>query len=136
METVFAKIIRKELPAEIIYETETVIAFLDIEPSGKGHTLVVPKIWSEHVFSISKEAWGEVMEVVRMLAPKVRDAVHADGVNILVNGGSEAGQVVPHTHAHLIPRFAGDGLKHWPGKPYKEGEIHVVAEAIRKALSQ
>jgi histidine triad (HIT) family protein len=131
METVFAKIVRKELPAEVVYENATVIAFLDREPSGKGHTLVVPKEWSENVFSISPEAWADVMETVRLLAPKVRDAVQASGVNILLNCGHDAGQVVLHTHAHIIPRFVGDGLKQWQGKSYQEGEMHDIAEAIR-----
>lgn len=130
-ETIFSKIIRKELPAEIVYEDERVLAFLDISPNNPGHTLVIPKVASTNLFNITSESWAHVCEVVRMLAPKVQEAVNAEGINIQMNNGEVAGQLVMHTHVHIIPRFSGDGYKHWPGSEYGPGEMEAVGTKIR-----
>ena len=75
METIFSKIIRREVPAEIVYETGHVLAFLDISPTNPGHTLVIPKAWSRNLLDIDAAAWGRVMEAVRLLAPRIKEAV-------------------------------------------------------------
>jgi histidine triad (HIT) family protein len=136
METIFEKIIRREVPAHIVYENDVVIAFLDIEPTNIGHTLVVPKKKSENMLTIDSREWVEVMEVVRFLAPRIMRAVQAQGVNIMANCGEAAGQVVPHTHVHIVPRFTGDGFKHWPGKQHPEEEMRTIAETIRGEVLQ
>jgi histidine triad (HIT) family protein len=134
METIFTKIIQRDIPAEIVYETDAVLAFLDISPNNPGHTLVIPKTWSTNVLDIDAASWGAVMEAVRMLAPKIKQAVGADGINIMMNNGEIAGQMVFHSHVHIIPRFAGDGFKHWPGTPYPEGGMREVGDKIRAQL--
>jgi histidine triad (HIT) family protein len=136
METIFTKIINRQIPVEVVYEDENVLAFLDISPNNPGHTLVIPKAWSRNLLDISSESWGQVMEVVRMLAPKIKEAVGADGINIMMNNGEAAGQEVPHTHVHIIPRFIDDGYRHWSGHPYAEGAWHETGEKIRVTLSQ
>ncbi len=133
-DTIFAKIICREIPAEIIYENDTTLAFLDIKPVNPGHTLVIPKRWSKNVLAISADDWAEVMETVRILAPAIVRAVGAEGINIMMNNESAAGQLVFHSHVHLIPRFEGDGFEHWPGTPYEEGVMVHTAESIRTAL--
>lgn len=133
--SIFEKIIAREVPAEIVYEDEHVIAFLDISPVNRGHTLVVPKTRSENIYTIDANSWKQLMEVVRILAPTVKRAVGADGINIMMNNDAAAGQEVPHTHVHIVPRFAEDGFKHWPGTPYGDGAMRDVAEAIRKELA-
>jgi len=133
-ETIFSKIIQREMPAEIIYEDEDVLAFLDISPNNPGHTLVIPKEPSINIFDISSDSWVKVMAAVRMLAPVIKEAVGAGGINIQMNNGELAGQLVFHTHVHLIPRIEDDGYKHWPGKAYEEGQMEAVAEKIRTVL--
>ena len=134
-ETIFSKIIRREIPAEIVYEDDGVLAFLDISPNNPGHTLVIPKVPTRNLFTIDAGNWATVTEVVRTLAPKIQRAVGADGINLIMNNEPAAGQIVFHAHVHIVPRFADDGYRHWPGHEYKEGEMADIAEKIRKALT-
>ena len=127
----FCKIIRGEIPSFKVYEDEKTLAFLDISPVNPGHTLVIPKNPSKNIFDISEEDWVSVGKAVRTLASAVEKAVGADGININMNNRPDAGQLVDHTHVHLIPRKKGDGLKLWPQKPYPEGEAESIVEKIR-----
>lgn len=133
-ETIFSKIIRREIPAEIVYETDEVLAFLDISPNNPGHTLVIPKTSTRNLLTIDAGSWANVMEAVRILAPKIQQAVGAEGINIIMNNEPAAGQIVFHAHVHVIPRFANDGYRHWPGHEYKEGEMAEVGEKIRESI--
>ncbi len=134
-DTIFGKILRREIPAEIIYENEKTLAFLDITPNNPGHTLVIPKKPFRNIFDVDSETFADVMETVRILAKPIRKAVGADGMNIYSNHEKEAGQAVFHLHVHLIPRFSNDGYKLWEGTPYPKGEAKKVADSIRKSLS-
>lgn len=136
MDCLFCKIGRGEIPSEKIYEDGATFAFLDIHPVNRGHTLVIPKKHSENIFDIDQNDWSEVMKRVHMLAPKVRKAVGAEGVNIGMNNDCAAGQLVFHVHVHIIPRFTNDGHQLWHGNPYKEGEIEATAEAMRDAIGK
>lgn len=133
-ETIFSQIIKGELPADIIHEDDDVLAFLDINPVSPGGTLVIPKKWSRNILDIDAESWAKVMEVVRMLAPAIKVAMRADGVNIMMNNEPAAGQIVSHSHVHIIPRHENDGVVSWPGKGYPEGEKEKTAEKIREVL--
>jgi histidine triad (HIT) family protein len=133
-QTLFEKIIAREIPAEIVYENDHVIAFLDIHPTNTGHTLVVPKKVSRNALTIEKEDWAHLMEAVRFLAPRIQQAVQADGINIITNCEPAAGQIIFHTHIHITPRFSGDGYQHWHGNDYAEGEMVQVAKRVRAAL--
>ena len=133
--TAFQKIIDRELPADIIYEDEDTLAFLDIAPSGKGHTLVIPKKPCVNIFDVDDETLAAVMRTVRKVAPVVRDAVEAKGVHINSNHGEAAGQVVPHIHFHIIPRHDRSEFEFWPRVEYKEGESQALAEKIRATLA-
>ncbi len=117
-DTIFMKIIRREIPAEIVYEDDDTLAFLDIRPTNPGHTLVIPKKPFQNIFDIDDETLAAVMRAVRKIAPAVRDAVGAEGLNITMNNEAAAGQVVFHYHVHVIPRFGNDTFRLWPGKPY------------------
>jgi len=134
-ETIFSKIIRHEIPADIVYEDADVIAFLDIRPNQPGHTLVVPRAYARNIFDIDEAQWNKLTEAVRKIAPAVRDAVHADGVNISMNNEPAAGQIVFHAHVHIIPRFNKDN-GYSGGPAYKPGEASEIASAIRKQLGQ
>ncbi len=136
MECVFCKIIKNELPAEIVYEDEKSIVFLDIRPTSPGHCLVIPKEHYENLLSTPEELVTHLIGVARKVAKAVSLALGADGVNIHINNGSAAGQVIFHTHLHIIPRYTGDGLKLWPGAEYKnEEEKKQIAQKIKAALT-
>jgi histidine triad (HIT) family protein len=133
--TVFAKIVSREIPAAIVYEDAETLAFLDASPNTPGHTLVVPKKPVTNVFDADDETWTAVMRTVRTLAPVIRDAVGAQGVNINSNHEAAAGQEVFHLHIHIIPRFSDDGLKFdWPHRQFSAEETAAIADKIRDAL--
>lgn len=133
-DTIFSKIIRREIPAEIVYEDDHTLAFLDIHPNNPGHTLVIPKKPVRNIFDADDTTLAQVMATVRKLAPAIKNAVGADGMNINSNHEHAAGQVVFHLHIHLIPRFSADGYKFWPQKSYETGEAAQIAEKIKQAL--
>lgn len=126
----FCKIINGELPSYKIYEDEYTYAFLDIHPINRGHTLVIPKTHHANIVDTPKELFTHVMDTVRMLVPKVRGSVMAEGVNVNINEGASAGQIIFHLHVHIIPRWKEDGHAEWRGNPYQEGEIASVRDII------
>jgi histidine triad (HIT) family protein len=131
----FCKIIAGEIPSSKAYEDAHTYAFLDINPTNVGHTLVVPKEHYDNIFDISDEALAHVMSTVKKLSPAIQKAVGADAVNIMQNNGQAAGQIVFHSHTHIVPRFAEDGFRHWPCKrKYNEGEMNEVVGKIQKEL--
>lgn len=131
-ECVFCKIVAGEVPCEKVYEDDAVVAFLDIHPVNKGHVLVVPKEHTQNLFTASHPILEHLIGVAQKIASAL--STYADGVNIGQNNNRAAGQVVEHLHFHVIPRFANDGLRHWPGKTYREGEAQNIARQIKKLL--
>ncbi len=101
--TLFEKIIAKEIPAQIIYEDDRVIAFNDINPEKPGHFLVVPKAVSTNLYDISDDELTYVVLKAKELAIKVTKELGVTGFNLKINNGKEAGQEVFHTHVHIIP---------------------------------
>jgi len=134
-EGVFMKIVRREVPADIVYEDDMTLAFLSTGPNSPGHTLVIPKKPFRNIFDIDQEYLAAVMETVRTIAPAVRDAVGAKGVHINSNHEPEAGQVVFHFHMHIVPRHERSEFEFWPHLEYAEGEAAEVAEKIRAEIS-
>lgn len=132
---VFCKIIKGEIPADKIYEDDNFFAFLDINPNNFGHTLLIPKAHYENLYELPDEVLSEIAPLIKKLAVAVKKGVNADGINIIMNNDSAAGQIVPHAHFHIIPRFADDGLRHWLGKPYSNQEESAkIAEKIKSNL--
>ncbi|MFZ2804212.1 MAG: HIT family protein [Patescibacteria group bacterium] len=130
----FCKIVAKEFASTPVYEDDAVYAFLDINPVNPGHTLVVPKIHYSGFIDADEETLSRLISAMQKVARAIVVAFGADGFNLEENNGEIAGQLIPHLHFHVVPRLSDDGLKHWPGKPYAEGEAEVVAEKIREAL--
>jgi len=131
---IFCKIIKDEIPSYKVYEDKYVVAFLDIAPVNPGHVLVVPR---EHVDSfedLDEVLLDAVMNAVQKIAPAVKKAVGASGYNLIVNNGTDAGQVINHFHIHIIPRKADDGLEYFPQKKYEEKEAESVMKKIKTAL--
>jgi histidine triad (HIT) family protein len=134
-DTIFMKIIRREIPAQIVYEDKHTLAFLDIAPNAPGHTLVIPKKPFQNIFDIDQETLAQTMETVRKISPAVREAVGAHGVHINSNHGEAAGQEVPHLHFHIIPRHDRGEFEFWPKIEYQPGEAAEIAKKIRSAVS-
>lgn len=131
---IFCKIIAREIPGEIVFENDAVLAFLDIQPVNPGHTLVIPK---EHASSLAEAALpslNAVIDIIPTLGEAIKRATGAPAYHLAVNNGPEAGQVVMHTHFHIIPRHANDGYKSWTHRSYEDGEAASVANKIREAL--
>lgn len=102
---IFCDIINKKIPADIVYEDENLIAFLDIAPIHSGHTLIIPKKHSNNFINDN-----EFNSKALLLASKIANILKKEyeGINILMNTGSVAGQEVFHTHLHVIPRIKND----------------------------
>lgn len=107
-DTIFEKIIAREIPADIIYEDDLVLAFLDIKPVNHGHTLVIPKKKFRNVFDGDPEVLGHMMRTGQKIARALREITRCDGVNVSMNNEPAAGQEVFHAHLHIIPRFTDD----------------------------
>ena len=128
-------IVRKQVPAQVIYENDRTLAFLDIKPVNPGHALVIPKDHFSDFASTPADRLGDISAVAQKIGKVVMEGLEAPGYNIGVNNGRVAGQLVDHMHLHVMPRFEGDGYDLWHGKPYEEGEMERVAEKMRKALA-
>ena len=129
---VFCKIAKKEIPADKIYEDEKFFSFLDINPVNFGHSLLIPKKHYDNLYDLPDETLKEMAPVIKKISIAVKKSVSADGINIIMNNDGAAGQIVPHAHFHIIPRFADDGLRHWLGKPYANKEESAkIAEKIK-----
>lgn len=105
----FCKIINKEVPAEIIYEDENVIAILDIEPRAPGHTMILPKIHTENILDLPEEEIEGVFKGVRKVTELLNKSLKPDGFTIGINHGKVSGQTIEHLHIHIIPRWNNDG---------------------------
>lgn len=103
--TIFEKIIDREIPANIVYEDDDVIAFMDAFPIVKGHTLVVPKQPIENIFDLDEQTGAKLMSVITKVSTAVRDAFQPAGLNVVQNNGAYASQSVFHLHFHIIPRY-------------------------------
>ena len=103
--TIFEQIADREIPANIVYEDDTVLAFMDAFPLSKGHTLVIPKRPIENIYDLDEETGAQVMSAVTKVAKALRAAFNPKGLNVVQNNGSSASQSVFHLHFHLIPRY-------------------------------
>lgn len=133
-ECIFCKIIKGELPCSKLYENDKVFAFLDIGPVSKGHALVIPKEHHETILDTPDDILKEVSVIVKKVSAAVKKAVNADGISIGQSNYKAAGQVVPHIHFHIMPRFENDGLKLWPQGRYEEREMDSYKDKIVKFL--
>ncbi|MFN3188304.1 MAG: HIT family protein [Candidatus Paceibacteria bacterium] len=106
--SIFTKIITREIPADIVYEDETVIAFLTIEPINPGHTLIVPKKPFVNIFDGEEKGLSTMMVIAKKISNALIVANLATAVNLIMNNGTDAGQEVFHAHLHVVPRLKND----------------------------
>jgi histidine triad (HIT) family protein len=110
-ETIFSKILRGEIPCHKVYEDDHVLAFLDVNPTAKGHTLVVPKEPAETIDKLSDDAAAAIGRVLPRISRAILAATGATAFNVLQNNGPAAHQSVFHVHFHIIPKHDdGTGL--------------------------
>lgn len=138
-ECVFCGIIEGEIPSRTVYEDEEVIAFLDVNPLQRGHTLIVPKNHVASIRGMTDVSSLTVFQRVHDLVEPITDAVDAPAFNIGLNDGMAAGQEIPHVHFHIIPRFQGDGGRPIhaviPSPPrIEDSEMDEIAEDIRSRV--
>ena len=134
---IFCKIVQKQAPSSIIYEDDSVMAFLDIRPANEGHTLVIPKEHYEGIFDIPSELLGKVHQIAKAVTNAVKQAVNAEGISIVQQNGRAANQDIFHLHVHVIPKYSGQKIK-----PFQElsivdhEQLEVTATKIRPHMQQ
>jgi len=139
--TIFDKIIANEIPCHRVYEDEHVLAFLDVAPLSRGHTLVIPKERVVQLDQLSDESAAALGRVLPRICRAVMQATGAKAYNLLQNNGADAHQAVMHLHVHVIPRYPdigegepGGGLGiDWPVGKLEDGET--LAKRIQAVLA-
>lgn len=132
---IFCRIIKGEIPCTRVYEDDNLISFLDIAPANKGHCLVMPKNHHETMLDLPNLDLALAMKKAKEIARAMSSALGNQGFNILINNKREAGQIVPHFHLHIIPRFADDRISlNWQPRKYKPDEIDGFADKIKSFL--
>ena len=126
---IFCKIANGEIPSTTLYEDEDFRVILDLGPATRGHALLLPKNHFANLFELDDETAQKAILVAKKMAGKMKDALGADGFNLVQNNGEAAGQTVFHFHMHLIPRYENDnaGILWEPGETTPE----VMAEVKR-----
>lgn len=136
MDCIFCKIVAGEIPSTVLYEDEMVLAIMDIGPIVKGHALVLPKEHMDPLMDTPDAVVARLHQVAKRIAQGQMNAFGADGINIMQNNGTAAGQAVPHIHVHVIPRFEEDG-HHWNWSPTAYDsidEMNALAERLAAEL--
>ncbi len=126
---IFCKIAKGEIKDTIFYEDKNFVAFLDIRPINPGHTLVIPKEHYDNIFVMPENLVKEYFALVHRLGPKIKEALNAGWINILIFG-----EEIKHAHIHILPRFGGDGFQYPVQKSYKPGEMEQVLNKIRSII--
>ncbi len=108
---IFCKLANGEIPARTIYEDEEFRVILDMGPATRGHALILPKQHAADLFELSEESAANAMRLAKRVASVMKERLGCDGLNLIQNNGSCAGQTVFHFHLHLIPRYKGDGQR-------------------------
>ncbi len=137
MDCIFCAIIEGKAEAEIVYEDEATVAFMDINPANPGHTLVVPRQHVRDVFDIDEETAAAVMRAAVRVARAIKAALQPDGVNLMQASGPAAFQSVFHFHFHVVPRWWDDSLKlPWRPTPGAPSVIQAAASRIRENIGR
>ncbi len=135
MSCIFCKIIQKEEPAEILYETDRVLAMLDIRPIHFGHALVIPKAHCVDFLSLPEQSFHDLMHVTQIVARALVRTFDLEGFNVFSNNGRIAGQSVFHFHLHIVPRYIGDTIRFAPMlKTYTGRSMAEHGERIRRNI--
>jgi histidine triad (HIT) family protein len=132
---IFCKLVAGEIPSTKVYEDEHTLAFMDISPLIEGHTLVIPKAHHDPITNTPIDVLSRCMAVAKRVAQAQINALGADGVNLHQANGAAAGQVVPHLHFHVIPRFKNDG-HHWNWTHKEYASMAAMADLGKKLATE
>ncbi|MEQ1354523.1 MAG: HIT family protein [Candidatus Acidiferrum sp.] len=133
----FCKIVSDPVEANLVFEDDVSLAFLDHRPVFPGHCLLIPKDHHETLADLPDDLIAPLFRNAQLLARAIESVLEAHGTFVAIN--NRVSQSVPHLHVHIVPRRRKDGLKgfFWPRQPYKsEEEISLVQEAIRQAIAE
>ena len=130
MSTIFSKIISGELPSYKVAETDDFLAFLDINPNAKGHTLCIPKKEVDKVFDLDDNTYLDLMAFSKKVAIALEASIDCKRVGMAV-----LGLEVPHVHVHLIPLQSMDDIRFEKKASFTEAEFQDIAKSIRDNLS-
>lgn len=133
MDCIFCAIVAGDLPSQQIAETQRALAFMDINPATRGHSLVIPKNHAADLMEIDPQDLAACADLARDISRRALDRLEADGVNLVNACGAAAWQTVFHFHIHVVPRYAGkDGLElPWVPTPGDPVEIAAAAQTLR-----
>ena len=120
-----------EIPSFKVYEDELVLAYLDINPFSKGHTLVIPKKHSAGLLDTDDETLAVIIARVKKVAAHLKEKLGCDGFNIVQNNGEAAGQTVRHVHFHIVPRWNGDDASSFVNRKGDMEALKALAEEVR-----
>ncbi|MGW4699373.1 HIT family protein [Streptomyces sp. NPDC004285] len=120
----FCKIVASAAPAEILYESDSCLAFFPLNPATKGHTLVIPKIHVRDFTCATPEAFGELSSTTVEISRKLLTVYSPDGINLITSAGRAASQSIMHLHLHLVPRWNNDEVGDiWPPRRHTDRRI-------------
>ncbi len=129
---IFCAIVSGRIPATKVDEDDRVIAFMDINPATRGHTLVIPRVHADNVLEIDEEDLAACTRMGQRIARRAVRGLGADGVNLLNSCGEHAWQTVFHFHLHVIPRYQADPLQlPWIPHPGDTEDISAAAAVLR-----
>ena len=132
---IFCKIVKQEIPCAEVYADERTLAFLDIGPIARGHTLIIPKAHYLNLWEVPGELAKDLLATMQKVGRALMQTTKATGMNVVMNNYESAGQVVPHAHWHLIPRIEGDGLFPVVQQEYESREaMNELAERMQQAM--
>lgn len=133
---IFCKILGGEIPSTQVYQDEYVVAIMDIRPVHLGHVLLIPRDHVEQTLDMDAPTLMHMTAAMQHVARGVVSATRADGWNLGANSGAAAGQAVFHAHWHIIPRYTGDGLKHWADEAVTHDQLTEMGGKIRAELTK
>jgi histidine triad (HIT) family protein len=129
---IFCRIVAGELPSTRVDEDERTVAFLDIAPATRGHTLVIPRAHARDLLEVAPEDLAACAATAQRVAARMGERLGAAGVNLLNSCGAAAWQTVFHFHVHVIPRYADDPLRlPWVPEPADGDELAAAGAALR-----
>ena len=127
----FCKVIRNETPSTKIYEDDETLAFLNIFPHTRGHMLIIPKNHHENIYDLPVETWCRMNITAQKIAIAIKNALSADGINVIMNNERTAHQVIFHAYLHIIPRYNDFTEEKYE---YTENEMADVAKEIQEVV--
>jgi histidine triad (HIT) family protein len=132
---VFAKILLEEMPSHRVYEDDKTLAFMDIMPVAKGHTLVIPKTKATNIFEMDEEYLVAVAKTTKKIAAAIKQSLDPSGVIITQLNGSTAGQTVFHYHMHVIPVYDHAPFQPHPSNVEESKTLSLIATTIKEGLA-